>query len=68
MCWRSGAYVKREGVKIAPAKHVYVADLDQIHFPDPVSMDLCSLRNSIERLYRKVENIECGDYKEDETD
>ena len=60
--------VKREGVKIAPAKHVYVADLDQIHFPDPVSMDLCSLRNSIERLYRKVENIECGDYKEDETD
>ena len=51
-----------------PAKHVYVADLDQIHFPDPVSMDLCSLRNSIERLYRKVENIECGDYKEDETD
>lgn len=60
--------VKREGVKIAPAKQVYVADLDQIHFPDPVSMDLCSLRNSIERLYRKVENIECGDYKEDETD
>ena len=59
--------VKREGVKIAPAKQVYVADLDQIHFPDPVSMDLCSLRNSIERLYRKVENIECGDYKEDET-
>lgn len=60
--------VKREGVKIAPAKQVYVADLDQIHIPDPVSMDLCSLRNSIERLYRKVENIECGDYKEDETD
>ena len=60
--------VKREAVKIAPAKQVYVADLDQIHFPDPVSMDLCSLRNSIERLYRKVENIECGDYKEDETD
>lgn len=60
--------VKREGVKIAPAKQVYVADLDQIHFPDPVSMDLCSLRNSIERLYRKVENIECGEYKEDETD
>ena len=60
--------VIREVVKIAPAKQVYVADLDQIHFPDPVSMDLCSLRNSIERLYRKVENIECGDYKEDETD
>lgn len=60
--------VKREGVKVAPAKQVYVADLDQIHFPDPVSMDLCSLRNSIERLYRKVENIECGDFKEDETD
>lgn len=60
--------VKREGVKVAPAKQVFVADLDQIHIPDPVSMDLCSLRNSIERLYRKVENIECGDYKEDETD
>ena len=60
--------VKREGVKVAPAKQVFVADLDQIHIPDPVSMDLCSLRNSIERLYRKVENIECGDYKQDETD
>lgn len=50
--------VKREGVRVAPAKP-YVPDLDQVHFPDPVSMDLCSLRGEMERLYKRVEEIEC---------
>lgn len=49
--------VKREGVRVAPAKP-YVPDLDQVHFPDPVSMDLCSLRGEMERLYKRIENIE----------
>ena len=51
--------VKREGVKVASAK-VYIADLDQIHFPDPVSMDMCSLRDSIDKLCKRVSDIECG--------
>ncbi len=46
--------VKREGVRVAPAKP-YVPDLDQVHFPDPVSMDLCNLRGEVERLKNKIE-------------
>ncbi len=38
--------VKRNNVKVAPAK----IDLDQIHIPDPVSMELCKLRVEIEKL------------------
>lgn len=42
--------VKRDGVK--------VADLDQIHIPDPVSMALCSHLIKIEKLQREVEVLE----------
>ena len=32
--------------------------LDQIHVADPVSMELCRLRGELERLQRRVENLE----------
>jgi hypothetical protein len=38
-------------VKVAPAK----IDLDQIHIPDPVSMELCKLRVDLERLKSQIE-------------
>lgn len=41
--------VKRDNVKIARAK----IDLDQIHIPDPVSMELCKMRADIDRLKKK---------------
>lgn len=43
--------VKRDGVKICN-------DLDQIHFPDPVSQQLCSLLGKIEALQKEVNSIE----------
>ena len=46
--------VKRDNVKVAPAK----IDLDQIHIPDPVSMDLCKLRVEIEKLKAQLEKGE----------
>ncbi len=41
--------VKRDNVKIAPAK----IDLDQIHIPDPVSMELCRMRAEIDKLKKE---------------
>ncbi len=41
--------VKRDNVKVAPAK----IDLDQIHIPDPVSMELCRMRAEIEKLKKE---------------
>lgn len=41
-------------VRVAPSK----ADLDQIHIPDPVSMELCSLRGEIDRLKEQIKNAE----------
>ena len=42
--------VKRDNVKVARAK----IDLDQIHIPDPVSMDLCRLRCDVDKLAETV--------------
>ncbi|MEG2381049.1 MAG: serine O-acetyltransferase [Oscillospiraceae bacterium] len=36
----------------------YKVDLDQIHMPDPVSMELCSLRGEIERLKIQLKKME----------
>lgn len=33
-----------------------IADLDQIHIPDPVSMELCQLRHMIEQLQHKMDS------------
>ncbi len=49
--------VKRDNVKVAPAK----IDLDQIHIPDPVSMELCKLRIDLERLKTQMETNQKGD-------
>lgn len=35
-----------------------IEQLDQIHIPDPVSQELCRLRAEIERLEKKVEELE----------
>lgn len=47
--------VKRDNIKVAPAK----IDLDQIHIPDPVSMELCRMRAEIDKL--KAERAEKTD-------
>ena len=54
--------VKRDNVKIAPAK----IDLDQIHIPDPVSMDLCKLRVEIEKLKAQIKSSEPKDKPDSE--
>lgn len=43
--------VKRDNVRV----NVRTVDLDQIHIPDPVSMELCRLRAEIDRLKEKKE-------------
>ena len=43
--------VKRDNVKVARAK----IDLDQIHIPDPVSMELCKLRGEIDKIKKRLE-------------
>ncbi|WP_404815146.1 serine O-acetyltransferase [Ructibacterium gallinarum] len=52
--------VKRDNKRIAPAAPLLhpVADLDQIHIPDPVSMELCTLRTEIDRIKKKLEESE----------
>ncbi|MCI8600335.1 MAG: serine O-acetyltransferase [Oscillospiraceae bacterium] len=42
--------VKRDGVR--------VGDLDQVHIPDPVAQELCSLRTELSRLQARVEGLE----------
>ena len=32
-----------------------VNDLDQVHIPDPVSMELCRIRAEVERLKKRLE-------------
>ncbi len=44
--------VKRGDKRVAPA--VFVPDLDQIHIPDPVSMELCRLLARIEALEKQL--------------
>ncbi len=41
--------VKRDNIKVADAK----VDLDQIHIPDPVSMELCRMRVELEKLKKE---------------
>ncbi len=40
--------VKRDGIQVQ--EHPVVQELDQVHIPDPVSMELCALRARLERL------------------
>lgn len=52
--------VKRDNKRVAPASPMSrpIADLDQVHIPDPVSMELCGLRAELERLKKKLEEKE----------
>lgn len=43
--------VKRKNVRVKN-------DMDQVHIPDPVSQELCKLRVHIERLEKKIEELE----------
>ena len=56
-----GRIVTRDNVRIAPA------DLDQIHMPDPVSMELCKLTMRLEKLEKKGEQHKNGGENLDET-
>lgn len=47
--------VKRNGVRTNQASGT---DLDQIHIPDPVAQELCRTRVELERLKKKVAQIE----------
>lgn len=51
--------VKLGNKRVAPAKLGYAptADLDQIHIPDPISMELCKLETEIKRLNKKMEEM-----------
>lgn len=42
--------VKRDGIRLN--------DLDQIHFPDPVSQEMCRLREQIKHLGKEVDALE----------
>lgn len=54
--------VKMGSERVAAASPVLkpIADLDQIHIPDPISMELCSLRAEINALKKKLEEKENG--------
>jgi len=43
--------VRREGRKVDPC-----ADFDQVHIPDPISMELCKMRMRIEALEKDMNN------------
>ena len=45
--------VKTKGKKVNPCD-----DLDQVKMPDPVKMEICSLKNTIEALEEKVRSLE----------
>ncbi len=46
--------VKRDNVRVDASR----IDLDQIHIPDPVSMELCKLRVEIDKLSEKIDGKE----------
>lgn len=50
-----GKVVKRKGKRIDPC-----AELDQVKIPDPVRMEICRLKNTIEALEEKMAVLECA--------
>ena len=52
--------VKRDGVRVPRF------DLDQIHFPDPVSQELCSMSAHIDRLEKQLDEYEHNTDKTEE--
>ncbi len=50
--------VRMNGEKIAPC---VTQEIDQIHIPDPVSLEFCRLRDEIDKLKKEVEAMKNGD-------
>lgn len=48
-----GRIVRRKGQKVNPCN-----SLDQIGIPDPIQMEICRMRNTIEILEEKIQNLE----------
>ena len=48
--------VKRRGERVHECK--VTQDIDQIHIPDPVSQELCHMRIELERLNKKIKELE----------
>ena len=45
--------VKNRGVRVKVCK-----ELDQIHIPDPVSQEMCSLEVKVEKLMKRIDELE----------
>lgn len=54
--------VKRKEQKIIPSD-----SLDQIKLPDPIEMELCSLRSKIYKLEKEIKEIKNGEHTANET-
>ncbi len=48
--------VKRRGERVHECK--VTQDIDQIHIPDPVSQELCHMRIELERMNKKIKELE----------
>ena len=48
--------VKRNGERVGC--HTVTQDIDQIHIPDPVSQELCRMEIEIERMRKRLEELE----------
>lgn len=48
--------VKRKGEKVSECK--VTQDIDQIHIPDPVSQELCRMNVELERLQKRIAELE----------
>lgn len=47
--------VKKNGVKMKG--HIVTQDIDQIHIPDPVSLELCRMQAEIDKLKKRIDQI-----------
>lgn len=47
--------VKQDGKKV---RHCVTDEIDQIHIPDPASLDMCKMLSKIESLEKKVQELE----------
>ncbi len=54
--------VRRNGEKISG--HTVTQDIDQIHIPDPVSLELCRLQAEIDKMKNQIDNLKNADNPE----
>ncbi len=47
--------VKQDGNKVRPC---VTNEIDQVHIPDPISLDMCKMLSKIESLEKKIQEIE----------